>query len=561
MSSHFFRFVVVLVLISLLNACGGGGGGGNSSSPPPPPPPPPPPAQDGSTRVSGLTPFAVNCDAAAPNGSLFANAEVEPYFAINPRDPNNLIGVWQQDRWSGGSARGLLTGVSLDGGATWQQRQVPFSRCSGGNASNGGDYERATDPWVSFAPDGNAYQVSLSTSGATFTAGSINAMLVSRSLDGGRTWGAPVALIRDFSEAFNDKESVTADPTDARFVYVVWDRLVTANGPTYFARSTDNGNSWEAARSIYNPGIGSQTIGNEIVVLPDGMLINLFNQITTVDGRTVASLTVLRSSDKGQTWSAPVRIADHAAVGTRDPESGTAVRDGSIIARIAVNSRGEIFVVWQDARLTSGQRDAILLSRSNDRGLTWSAPVRVSRDLQVAAFTPAISISAEGMIGVSYYDFRSNTSEPSLLTDFWFAQSIDGVTWRETRISGPFDLSNAPNARGLFLGDYHALIAQGTNFVSFYPRTNPGDNNNRTDIFLRRMPVETSVALSEKRSDETSYRAEPAASLKLTKEFSDKVHDNIVRTMQQRIPGWEKFMPLHEPTSLPPKATRPAAPG
>ena len=34
--------------------------------------------------------------------------------------------------------------------------------------------------------------------------------------------------------------------------------------------------TWEPARSIYDPGQNDQTIGNQIVVLPDGTLVDLF---------------------------------------------------------------------------------------------------------------------------------------------------------------------------------------------------------------------------------------------------------------------------------------------
>jgi hypothetical protein len=85
----------------------------------------------------------------------------------------------------------MLTGISFDGGVTWEQRSVPFSRCAGGNSANGGDYQRATDPWVTFSPDGTAYQIALVTTGASFVAGSANAMSVSRSADGGRSGRVP----------------------------------------------------------------------------------------------------------------------------------------------------------------------------------------------------------------------------------------------------------------------------------------------------------------------------------------------------------------------------------
>mgnify|MGYP000262282870 CR=1 FL=1 len=244
-----------LPLLLLLCACSGGGGGGVGD--------PPPPATTPSGAVSGLSPFTPSCG--GTGGTSYVNAEVEPYLAVNPRAANHLVAVWQQDRWSNGSARGLLAALSLDGGATWTLSQAPFAECNGGTAANGGAFLRATDPWVTFSPDGTAYQMALATNGSSFTAGSSNAMTVSRSSDGGRTWSNPVSLITDGGAFFNDKNAITADPHDARFVYAVWDRLQqSVNGPAYFARTTDGGATWEPARSIYDPGTQRQTIGNLI---------------------------------------------------------------------------------------------------------------------------------------------------------------------------------------------------------------------------------------------------------------------------------------------------------
>ena len=54
-----------------------------------------------------------------------------------------------------------------------------------------------------------------------------HALLASKSEDGGLTWTRPEIVIRDTdANAFNDKQSITADPTDANNIYAVWDRLV-----------------------------------------------------------------------------------------------------------------------------------------------------------------------------------------------------------------------------------------------------------------------------------------------------------------------------------------------
>jgi len=69
--------------------------------------------------VSGTSPFAT-CTIGGP-GTNYVNAEVEPRVAVNPKDPSNIVGVFQQDRWSNGGAHGLVAGVSHDGGATWAE--------------------------------------------------------------------------------------------------------------------------------------------------------------------------------------------------------------------------------------------------------------------------------------------------------------------------------------------------------------------------------------------------------------------------------------------------------
>src|SRR5919108_2614839 len=103
-------------------------------------------------QVSGSSAFA-GCTAdnvAGQPGTNFLHSEVEPWVDVNPTNPNNVVGIWQQDRWSNGGARGLVAGVSFDAGQTWQPVVIPnISLCSGGTTANGGDFLRATDPWVS----------------------------------------------------------------------------------------------------------------------------------------------------------------------------------------------------------------------------------------------------------------------------------------------------------------------------------------------------------------------------------------------------------------------------
>jgi hypothetical protein len=521
----------------LAAACGGGGSSAPAAVAPPPAP------ASASYRISDVTRFVDGCDGVAPAGTLYANAEVEPFVAVNPRDAGNIVAVWQQDRWSSGGARGLLTGASFDGGRSWAPAFPAFSRCTGGNAANGGDFERVSDPWVTFAPDGTAHQIAIAFNGRALGAGSSNAVLVSRSADGGRTWASPVTLIRDGSEFFNDKEAITADPTDARLVYAVWDRIAaTGGGPAIFARSTDGGLSWEPPRAIHDPGVTSQTLNNQVVVLPDGTLVDFFTRIDAGEGGARATLSILRSLDKGVTWSAPITVAPVQAIGVRDPETGTPVRDGANLGSIAAGPRGELVVVWQDARFTGGARDGIAFARSQDGGLSWSPAQRINADPSVPAFVPTAHIRGDGTIGVTYYDFRSNTADPgSLPTDYWLARSFDGQTWTETRVAGPFDLAIAPNSNGLFLGDYQGLTSIGSSFLPVYAVASDGRRDNRTDIWLTlATSAQAAAAAGTPRAAEATptVRAAAASLLPVTPELERRLTESVAQTMERRLPGW-----------------------
>src|SRR5215469_293626 len=68
-------------------------------------------AQTTLVTVSSTDPYA-NCSIAGQPGTNYPDAEVEPWVSVNPNNPNNVVGAWQQDRWSNGGARGLVAGFS-----------------------------------------------------------------------------------------------------------------------------------------------------------------------------------------------------------------------------------------------------------------------------------------------------------------------------------------------------------------------------------------------------------------------------------------------------------------
>jgi len=456
------------------------------------------------TLVSGPSPYAdctTGLDPGSPPGTNYVNAETEPFLAVNPKDTSNLIGVFQQDRWSNGGSRGNSTAVSFDGGGTWTEPPAPkFSKCAG----NTGDYDRASDPWVSFGPDGRAYQISLSVNAAQ----NVSAILTSTSTDGGLTWSDPVTVQRDTSGFnFNDKESITADPLTAGTAYAVWDRSrfpsdnanpnsghsFAFRGDAMFSKTINGGLTWSTPARVMPNNNNMFTIGNQVVVEPDGTLIDVFHfgKGSGIDQPNASFTGVSRSTDGGAHWSKPIVVSNNPVADDVDPDTGFPLRTGADIGGglpdIAVDpTTGKLYVVWEDSRFSITHND-VVMSTSTTEGMSWSDPVKVNQTpVPVEAFTPMVDVLPNGTVAVSYFDIRNNAPDPSTLdTDHFVAVSHDGGgTWTETQETTPsFDDTTAPVARGYFLGDYMGLTNDGSTFKSFFVQTNSGDTANRTDVF------------------------------------------------------------------------------
>src|SRR5207237_9957591 len=123
------------------------------------------------------------------------------------------------------------------------------------------------------------------------------------------------------------------------------------------------------------------------VMLSVGTLFALYTRRTPPPtAPAAATLAIIRSPDKGVSWSAPIVISPVQAVGTFDPETHAQIRDGAILGSIAAGPHGELAAVWQDSRFSGGMRDGGAFSRSLDGGLTWTMAVRVNAASSVPAF-------------------------------------------------------------------------------------------------------------------------------------------------------------------------------
>lgn len=387
----------------------------------------------------------ISFDLLAPNsGPAQPETQAEPHLALNPERETHLLAGYQESRFSNGGARALGYAVSFDAGKTWQEGLVP-----GLTHATGGPFERASDPWVAFGPGGRAYYCSLAFNQSRPE----NGIFVSVSEDGGRTWGEPVAVHRENLD-FDDKQAIVVDTrTDSPFrgrVYVGWDTAMNSGRqPMRFSYSADNGLSYRPPVTLHDQGAN---IGIIPMVGPGGVVHAVWVRLT----RSLAELVAARSTDGGDTWSAPVVIAAMQPAGVAD------ARTGGILPTAAIDpQRGDLYVAWQDTRFSPGIAQ-IALSRSTDGGQTWSAPQRVSDGpLNAPSFTPALAVSPNGLVGVSYYSLRNDPARRFLVDEYFtFSRNRGQKFVRGQRVSAAsWDLRFAAFAEGFFLGDYQGLVA------------------------------------------------------------------------------------------------------
>ena len=433
----------------------------------------------------------------------YRDTEVEPQVAVNPADANNVLGVFQEERWSDGGAHGLLASVSMNGGLSYANDWAEFSSCSDKPETAYFEHlPRATDPWVSFDKAGRAYQVGLPIVDGSLTGES--AITVSTSADKGVDWSDPVDVTRDFDPnglVFNDKQSITANPYIANHAYVTWiqgnlpgenhsfSKLAHAfsyRGAPMISRTTDGGAHWSTPQAMTNANLYAQ--GNQIVVLPDGTLLDvqaiLFKGAGIQPNLNGVYMTVMRSTDDGVHWSSPSQIAKLGTVGVS--ADGQPLRVGDYLPDITVDPNGgDVYVTWADG--LGGATNKIVMVRSSDGGQHWTAPKIISHHDSAQSFNHAITVAHDGEVAALYYDTARNTAARGIPTDVYIRHSGDhGTTWSAPQRIYSYDFANAPVARGYFVGDYQGLEAQGARgLIAFFGVA--GNSRESADVYSMRL--------------------------------------------------------------------------
>jgi hypothetical protein len=366
----------------------------------------------------------------------------EVSVAMNPRNGRNLLASANDYRGYPGLPGDGWCGVysTLDGGRTWLEQLVPRT----------GPLTQVTvsgDPSVAFDADGNGYVTCLGFSRTL----NDNVLAVSKSTDGGRTWGTAALVEGTTPNVFHDKPYMAVDTTSAptrNTVYVTWTRFISGPGecgnyaaPIYFSRSIDGGLTFSGPMEISSAGYRCSQ-GSQPAVGPGGEVY-----VSWVNGN---GAVVVRSTDAGLTWGPKSTIAMLAPGEIYGGAPRTPHFPSIAVNPVNAPTGNRVHVVWTDRRF--GTAD-ILMSTSEDGAATWGPAVRVNDDLTNAQFFPWVAASETGKVFVSFYDQRDDVNARDLTV--YVAASADfGASFQKNvRASASFDPGN------WFIGDYNGLTA------------------------------------------------------------------------------------------------------
>lgn len=411
------------------------------------------------------------------------DTQVEPSIAVNPTDPLNAIAVYQEGRFDGGGAVTNGYATTLDGGRTWTHGHIP-----GVTKLTGGPYDRASDPVVDFGPDGTAYMNSLVTS----EAGPLS-MALNVSRDGGRTWEAPTffaELLASLGVTGVDKNWMVVDRGTGPGhhpgrIYVVWNLPVGV----LYAYTDNEGANWHYGEAGFP--VHAQGHGVIPLILPNGDLAVVFNTLAYppnpaatagVPDALVTKMVVGIARGAGSVpTGAPLVFGPPHPIAAYRGSAHRGQRAGDGLPAAAVDdTSGALYAVWNDSRFRTDDANDIVISRSTDGGITWTAPARVnppSADY-VDHSTPMIGVSPDGTVHVAYRRRRETMNDPST-----FSGRIDTIHQAShdagRTFSAPISVSTvdsdmafaARSRNGAFLGDYNQIATGGE--LAYIVRTEP----------------------------------------------------------------------------------------
>lgn len=306
--------------------------------------------------------------------------------------------------------------------------------------------------------------------------------------------------------AFEDKYYISVDnsPTSPfkGNLYVPWKRVIPRDSSTQIviSKSTDKGLSWSTPIAISPRKSGSSedtTFGQSFPLAtcgPSGEVYVVWN-----DG-IEKGIGFAKSTDGGNTFSAARIIIRYNSFGKAKYITNQGFRHTvknkvraeaypSIVCDYTTGPRrGYLYLCWSADSVPN-----VYFSRSSDGGETWSAPKIVHSEDKNDQFWPWIAIDpTNGDLAIMYLDSRRDPQ--NLLVECWVSYSSDGgETWIDKPVSDvATDLRLNPFTDNSFAGDYSGCaFYNGKIYPSWVDMRNAAKNIFDSDVYTSYISIHT----------------------------------------------------------------------
>ncbi len=372
--------------------------------------------------------------------------EVEPdTFSFG----STVVSTFQVGRFFNGGSSDIGFATSTNNGAHFTNGVLPGLTFQVDPSS---PYERVSDASVAFDAKHNVWLISSIPLRPNLV---VPTVFISRSTDGGQSWGNPISAVSPTytSRVDLDKNWTVCDntPTSPFFgnCYTEFDNFAQIDLEQMIT-SSDGGLTWSAPLATADTVHG---LGGQPLVQPNGTVVVPFESLQN----TIGSFT---SENGGASWDASEKIShvkDHPVAGNlRTSPLPSAEIDGA----------GTVYVAWQDCRFSTGcKANDIVFSTSTD-GKAWSTAARATFDSpQVDHFIPGVAVDkstsgsgAHIALSFNFYDNADCTVSTCQLHEGFVSSTDGGATWTSTSdLAAPMLVTWLPlTSQGFMVGDYHS---------------------------------------------------------------------------------------------------------
>ncbi|NTU65507.1 MAG: exo-alpha-sialidase, partial [Chloroflexi bacterium] len=334
--------------------------------------------QDLTSQSGTVPPEALPDVAADSTGQVYA---VWNQLPSDGSSSELFVAVWRDGRWSG--ATRIVTGETAQTEAT-----IAATR-------------QARQPAI--VAD-NRDRVHLVWSGGA--AGEIfYSWAYARDLGSGQRWNEATRVSP--SSALGHWPDIVADPQGTN-LYVIYALPFNEQRGVYLVVSADNGQSWQTPIKVFDAAAAGWASVDRARLAFDSenQILHAVWQRRTLPGQNQPEEIYYASSrDAGQTWSAPLKVAD------------------GVVAwpQVIVPSAGQVYLAWCQ---TDANQSNVRGQFSPDGGQRWSAPALINRFDEVSC---PVSLATDGLGQMHLASTAANAGgESILLTALW-----NGQTWNQ----------------------------------------------------------------------------------------------------------------------------------